>query len=113
MTDTSKPTEGNLHVSVSYPMGEPTRNGRVYPAEVMHAAMLKAQKEGTLKVRVDPDVMKNKRMSIGGKTLIDPKFTLRSMSMNEDGSLSGSFDVEERAGVVDRLADVAREDEEA
>jgi hypothetical protein len=119
VTDTSEPSKSTIGVSVSYPLmhGAPTANGRVYPPALMHEAMLKAQREGTLKVTVEPDPLTGKSSNVpvqlGDKRFINPKFTLQSMSMNADGSLSGSFDVEERAGVVDRLADVALKDEEA
>jgi len=107
-------TDDKLTVSVSY-SGALDLNGRIYPAEVMQAAMKKALREGKLDVRVDPDPVSGKStlvpIQIGNKRFINPKFTLVSSSMNEDGSLLGSFEVEERAGVVDRLADVARDGE--
>ena len=115
MTDMSKSTDDQINVSVRYPMDAPI-NGRIYPAHVMEAALERAKLNGTLQVTVSPDPLTGRSSSapiqLGNKRFLNPKFTLNSMSMNDDGSLSGSFNVEERAGVVDRLADVARADAE-
>lgn len=115
MTDTSQANDGKLHVSVRYGGLDEPANGRVYAPGVLEAAMKRAQENGTMEVTVMPDPLTGKGtnapVELGGKRFLNPKFTLQSMSMQADGSLQGSFEVEERAGVVDRLADVAREED--
>ena len=108
-------TDNKVNVSVQHSVMRADSNGRIYPPEVMRAALDQARRDGTLDVRVDPDPVSGKSVTapvqIGDKRFVNPKFTLVSYAMGEDGSLSGSFEVEELAGAVDRLADVARADE--
>ena len=105
-------TDQPLSFSFRVPAGhEPTKNGRIYPPEIMEKALKDAQARGKLDVEFVPDADKPKPpVRIGGRLFVNPRGLVTGLSVADDGSVYATVEVTDPSSAVDRLAAIAREE---